>query len=54
VCDRDLLALDEEKVEILGNLDVNTPGFYQLTYSYNDGSHSGESLMTVVVREGGQ
>ena len=53
VTDRDLLALSEEKVEVLGNLDVNTPGTYQLTYSYEDGTLSGQSSLTVIVTERG-
>lgn len=53
VTDRELLALSEEKVEVLGNLDVNTPGTYQLTYSYEDGTLSGQSSLTVIVTERG-
>ena len=49
--DKNKNALDSEKVEILGNLDVNTPGTYQLTYSYQDSKVSGQSTLTVVVTE---
>lgn len=49
--DKNMNALDSEKVEILGNLDVNTPGTYQLTYSYQDSKVSGQSTLTVVVTE---
>lgn len=51
VTDRDAVALDAEEVEILGNLDVNKPGCYQLVYSYNDGTLSGQAPLTVVVTE---
>ena len=51
VADRNANALDMEKVEIQGNLDVNKPGCYQLTYSYDDGTLSGQSPLTVVVTE---
>lgn len=52
VTDKNAVALDTAKVEILGNLDVNTPGCYQLIYSYNDGKLIGQSPLTVVVTEG--
>lgn len=51
VTDQNMNPLDNEKVEILGNLDMDTPGTYQLTYSYNDGKLSGQSTLTVVVTE---
>ncbi len=51
VTDRNATALDREKIEIQGNLDVNTPGCYQLVYSYNDGELSGYAPLTVVVTE---
>jgi hypothetical protein len=51
VSDRNAAALDKDKVEIQGNLDVNTPGCYQLTYSYDDGKLSGQAPLTVVVTE---
>lgn len=54
VTDRNLRALSEDNVEVLGNLDRNTPGTYQLTYSYQDGTLSGQSTLTVVVTERGQ
>ena len=43
--------LEPANVEILGNLDVNTPGCYQLVYSYDDGKYTGQSPLTVVVTE---
>ena len=51
VTDRNTTALDTEKIEIQGNLDVNKPGCYQLVYSYNDGTLSGYAPLTVVVTE---
>ena len=51
VTDRDTAALDAEKIEIQGNLDVNKPGCYQLVYSYDDGTLSGQAPLTVVVTE---
>ena len=51
VTDRNTTALDAEKIEIQGNLDVNKPGCYQLVYSYNDGMLSGDAPLTVVVTE---
>lgn len=51
VTDRDAVALDAAKIEIQGNLDMSTPGCYQLVYSYDDGKLSGQSPLTVVVTE---
>ena len=51
VTDRNAMALDSENIEIQGNLDVNKPGCYQLTYSYQDGVLSGQAPLTVVVTE---
>ena len=51
VTDRDANALNRENIEIQGNLDVNKPGCYQLTYSYSDGKLSGYAPLTVVVTE---
>lgn len=51
VTDRNAMALDSENIEIQGNLDVNKPGCYQLTYSYHDGVLSGNAPLTVVVTE---
>ena len=51
VTDRDAVPLDARRVEIQGNLDVNKPGCYQLVYSYNDGTRSGQAPLTVVVTE---
>ena len=51
VTDKNATALDKEQVEIQGNLDVNTPGCYQLVYNYNDGTLSGYAPLTVVVTE---
>jgi hypothetical protein len=51
VTDRNATALDAEKIEIQGNLDVNKPGCYQQVYNYNDGMLSGYAPLTVVVTE---
>ena len=51
VTDRNANALNTKKVEIQGNLDVNKPGSYQLVYSYQDGTLSGQAPLTVVVTE---
>lgn len=51
VTDRDSVALDTANIEIQGNLDVNTPGCYQLVYSYDDGKLSGQCPLTIVVTE---
>ena len=51
VTDSNAAALDAKKIEIQGNLDTNRPGCYQLVYSYNDGKHTGQSPLTVVVSE---
>ena len=51
VTDRNAVALDAAKVEIQGSLDLSKPGCYQLIYSYNDGTLSGQSPITVVVTE---
>ena len=51
VTDRDAVALDPANIEIQGNLDTETPGCYQLVYSYDDGKLSGQSPLTVVVTE---
>lgn len=51
VTDRNANALDMEKVEIQGNLDVHKPGCYQLTYRYEDGTLSADAPLTVVVTE---
>ena len=52
VTDRNANGLNQNKVEIQGNLDMNTPGCYSLVYSYNDGTRSGIAPLTVVVTEG--
>ena len=51
VTDRNAVALDAGNIEIQGNLDMNTPGFYQLIYSYDDGKLTGQAPLTVVVTE---
>ena len=51
VTDRNATALDAKNIEVQGNLDVNKPGCYQLVYSYNDGTLSGQAPLTVVVTE---
>ena len=49
--DRNMMPLDMGNIEVQGNLDMNKPGCYQVVYSYEDGKLSGQSPMTVVVRE---
>lgn len=51
VTDQNAVALDPSYIEIQGNLDVNTPGSYQLVYNYDDEKISGQSALTVVVTE---
>ena len=51
VTDRNGVHLSTERVEVQGNLDVNTPGVYALSYHYSDGKLSGQSTLTVVVTE---
>lgn len=51
VTDRHGIILDAANVEVLGNLDITTPGCYQLIYSYDDGKLTGQSPLTVVVTE---
>ena len=51
VTDRNTNFLDPAFVEVQGNLDVNTPGCYQLVYNYDDGILSGQAPLTVVVTE---
>lgn len=53
VTDRNNNALDKSKIEVLGNLDVDTPGVYSLAYNYTDGKLAGQSTLTVVVTERG-
>ena len=51
VTDRNAVALDVANVEVQGSLDTNTPGCYQLVYSYDDGTLEGQAPLTVVVTE---
>lgn len=51
VSDRNAASLDKKNVEVLGSLDTNKPGCYQLTYSYDDGKLAGSCPLTVVVTE---
>ena len=51
VTDRNNLALDTALVQVQGNLDMDTPGCYQLVYAYDDGRLYGQSPLTVVVTE---
>ena len=51
VTDRDSDSLGARTVDLLGSLDLNKPGCYQLVYSYNDGVRSGQAPLTVVVTE---
>lgn len=43
--------LEIDNIRIKGNLDPQTPGCYQMLYTYNDGTLEGESDMIVVVLE---
>jgi len=49
VTDRDHTPLDRSKVTVEGNLDTDTPGCYSLTYTYADGTLTGQTVLTVVV-----
>ena len=51
VTDQNANPLSAAQIEVQGNLDVNTPGCYQLVYSYDDGVHAGQAPLTVVVTE---
>lgn len=51
VAERGAGTLDSANVEIQGNLDTSKPGCYQLVYSYDDGTLSGQSPLTVIVTE---
>ena len=44
-------VLDSKDVEIQGILDTDTPGTYQLTYSYAKGKLTGQSALVVIVTE---
>ena len=41
--------LPKEQVQVKGSIDANTPGCYQLTYSYAGDGASGQTIITVVV-----
>ena len=41
--------LDKQNITVEGNLDTGTPGCYQLTYTYADGTAQGQTRLTVVV-----
>ena len=51
VADINLNPLDPKDVEIRGILDMETPGTYQLVYSYEQGNLTGKSAITVIVTE---
>lgn len=51
VADSALNPLDHQDVQIRGNLDMETPGTYQLVYSYENGNLTGKSAITVIVTE---
>ena len=44
-------ALDVSHVEVQGNVDLETPGSYQLIYKYDDGQLTGQSSLAVLVTE---
>ena len=43
--------LDQRNLTVQGNPDMETPGAYQITYSYADSTRSGQTTLTVVVTE---
>ncbi|MBR5569985.1 MAG: bacterial Ig-like domain-containing protein [Oscillospiraceae bacterium] len=43
--------LDQSQVEVMGNVDLDTPGSYQLIFKYNDGTLTGQSTLAVIVTE---
>lgn len=45
------VTLSQQSIEVQGSLNTKKPGCYQLVYSYNDGKHSGQTPLTVVVTE---
>ena len=49
VAGADGVRLPKENVRVLGTVDTQTPGCYQLIYSYTDNGNKGETRMTVVV-----
>ena len=51
VADSNLKTLDPNDIQIRGNLDMETPGVYQLVYSYEKGNLTGKSAITIVVTE---
>lgn len=51
VTDADGMRLSEKNVQVLGTVDTQTPGCYQLIYSYTADGHNGQTRLTVVVKE---
>ena len=51
VADTSLNPLEHEDVQIRGILDMETPGTYQLVYSYENANMTGKSAITVIVTE---
>lgn len=51
IADSNLQALDPTDIQLQGNLDMETPGTYQLVYSYENGNLAGKSAITVIVTE---
>lgn len=49
VIDSNSLSLPVENVRINGSPDLNTPGTYQLEFTYSDENVAGQTTMTVVV-----
>lgn len=45
-------SVDRSQVSVLGSVDTETPGSYQLIFAYDDGKAEGRTYMTVVVAEG--
>lgn len=51
VTDTDGVRLSSEGVQVLGAVDTQTPGCYQLIYSYDSDGNQGQTRLTVVVKE---
>lgn len=45
------ISLNENNIDVEGNLDTKTPGDYHLTYKYSDNKYQGQTSITVVVTQ---
>lgn len=52
VTDSDGESVNRGQVSVLGSVDTEKPGSYQLIFAYDDGKAEGRTYMTVVVTEG--